>query len=325
MQVNFGLVMRQKLQNIPIKTTYLPELSGLRLNLKDADGNNLTLYKSDYLKLCDILKTQGKLIKTMSPEDLMREITAINSTMENAHQQIQVIKYFTPQTLQQYKLDNSSSFAPESAPFTAGTVLKRAGHQNCVVMDKHNHIFMHPKVRPVMARNEFGVNHSSLALQKTVAFAGSFIHSEDKGWVIENTTGHYGTYVIQMRNFLEQLQKTGVKDFDKITVKLWIPLKSEPGVDEADYDIRYENATDFLHRTSQSFSKITEQLNVMEVSTVSSNVDMDSLDLDVSEASSSMPTPRNAADVPEAISPVANEQSDLEDNSDVKNNGPIKR
>ena len=143
--------------------------------------------------------------------------------------------------------------------------LKKEGHQNCVVMvnDKYGkqHIYAHPKVRSVPG-DVVGVSHSSLSQGNKVQFAGSFVHTTDKGWVIENTTGHFGTRPANMILFLETLKKQQ-HDLSQLTVKLWVPKDvKHPGVEEKDYTIHYENALTFLERTQKSKAAIDAVLPI---------------------------------------------------------------
>lgn len=125
-------------------------------------------------------------------------------------------------------------------------------------MLQNGSIYAHPKVRPNMKENLLGVNHSSLSTGKGTLFAGSLIHHPEKGWIVENTTGHYGTRATQMRQFLMRLQDKKFPIHD-LRVKLWISKNpSNPSAEESDYDILEENALTFLQRTSASIRKMDD-------------------------------------------------------------------
>lgn len=219
----------------------------------------LTFYKSDYQKFIKIIQDNKLDLKNLVKADIMHIISEYNKTVPG-RDQIQLIKYLSPQSLSHFEL------APEKSNFEKqgnietqdGTKLKKEGHQNCLVLLHDGHIYVHPKVRSDTQNNVIGINHSSLAKGQNVAFAGSFVHNEDTGWIIENSTGHYGTRATQMRNFLLELEKKMVP-IDQLTVKLWIPKDPKnPTASEADYDIITENAEAFLERTSKSIATIED-------------------------------------------------------------------
>lgn len=250
----------QTFKNEPMKPEYWGELFGAQLGIKDDQGDSLTFYKSDYDKFLKIIHDENLHIKTLSPRAMLQLILDHNKDAPPSNG-IQLIKYFKPDTLSHFELDvTRSNFSKDGIIATQdGTVLQKNGHQNCLVMLHDGHVYVHPKVRADTKSNIVGINHSSMAKGQSVAFAGSLVHHNEQGWVIENTTGHYGTRATQMRTFLVGLEQRMVP-IDQLTVKLWIPKAPDnPGIKESDYDIIMENASSFLSRTSKSIKAIDDK------------------------------------------------------------------
>ncbi|VVC75525.1 hypothetical protein AQUSIP_08150 [Aquicella siphonis] len=251
---------QQKLHSISLNKRYWPELFSIRfLNLTDSEGNALAIFESDYTKFQKYLSNSKILdFEHLSAKDKLAHLARAN---------IRIIRYFSAANLQHHELDirQSSFTADGNIVSNGGNLLKKAGHQNCVALYQGK-IYIHPKVRSVpgcldaadSAESEqkgiIGVSHSSLCQGSDVPFAGSFIHDEKYGWIIENTTGHYSTRAYQLILFLEVLAKQGV-DLSLLTVKTWIPHEPKrrpPSLHEADYDTHYENAAAFLARAQKS-------------------------------------------------------------------------
>ena len=105
-----------------------------------------------------------------------------------------------------------------------------------------------------------GVSHSSLASGR-VQFAGSITHTEARGWVIDNCTGHYATRAYQLRVFLEKLDELGVP-LEQMTVRITVSKTGRPSPTDTDldYDFTYENARTFLDRVHSSLHATTASL-----------------------------------------------------------------
>ena len=198
----------QTFKNQPLKGDYWNELFGIQLGLRDEQGNLLTFYKSDFKKLAKLIQDLKLEISSLSPQELMRVINTYNQDASH-HDEIQMIKYFSKKNLKDFELipETSDFSLPGAITTRNGNQLAKREHQNCLVMLHNGNIYAHPKVRPNMKENLLGVNHSSLSSGKGTLFAGSLIHHPDKGWIVENTTGHYGTRATQMRQFLIKLQE----------------------------------------------------------------------------------------------------------------------
>ena len=258
--IKFFQTVSQTYKNQPLKVSYWGELSGTDLGLRDQSGNLLTFYKADYEKFIKIIKKMGLDPLQLAQETLIQIVKEHNKEALPANQ-IQMVTYFSPDAVKNFELAPLvSDFSKEGRIVTQnGTALKKEGHQNCLVMLHDGSIYTHPKVRANMQADVMGINHSSLTQGKKTIFAGSLVHDAQKGWVIENTTGHYGTRATQMRQFLVNLQQKMVP-IEELTVKLWIPKDpSNPGIAESEYNIIEENASDFLKRTSSSIKKIDDE------------------------------------------------------------------
>lgn len=249
----------QTFKNQPLKGDYWGELFGVQLSLRDTQGNLLTFYKSEFEKLTKLIQDLKLDISSLSPQELIQIINSHNQKASR-HDEIQMIKYFSKQNLKDFELSpETSDFSkPGTISTRNGTQLEKRGHQNCLVMLHNGSIYAHPKVRPNMKEEILGVNHSSLSSGKGTLFAGSLIHHPEKGWIVENTTGHYGTRATQMRQFLMKLQDKKFPIHD-LRVKLWISKNpANPSAEESDYDILEENALTFLQRTSASIRKMDD-------------------------------------------------------------------
>lgn len=273
---------KQQLGKIPLKIGYWPEAGALNLGIKDKEGNTITLYRGDYINLIKKLEEEKGLKLEEDPKhpgrkesynvavkryveenaldfegfkDLVKELNAKRGPKEY---DMQLIKYLSKESLSERQIQAGSNFAPDGGPTdVAGRPLEKGKHQNCVVMLGKD-IYIHPKVRANIGKDILGVNHSSLAGRQMVSFAGSFVHDAQHGWVIENTTGHYGTRFTQMRNFLEQLEsKTNIED---LTVKFYILNPGAKGEKEEDYTIIYKKAADFLKQSEKSFKAMADKI-----------------------------------------------------------------
>lgn len=244
--------LSQKLHSQPMKVDYWSELYGLQLGLKDASGNALTFYKSDYDNFIKIIQLKKLSLNGLSQDAVLQVILDYNKQTPKGSE-IQMIKYFSPDNLQQFNLSlKKSDFSTDGHIVTQnGSELRKKGHQNCLIMLHDGSIYVHPKVPANIEANVMGINHSSLAKGQNVAFAGSFIHDDKDGWIIENTTGHYGTRATQMRGALLNLVKQGFS-IENLTVKLWIR-----NPESKTYETFTENAAVFLNRTSQSVEALS--------------------------------------------------------------------
>jgi len=261
---------QQRLHSINMQLHQLPEsLSKKLLNIKDMDGNNLALYESDYNIVMCYLKKHQLNSATLSRLEMLKIIKET---------EVKVVKYFSSENLKKLKLDvNKSHFNCDGNIVTVlGMPLEKDEVQNCVVMlnDTDSSIYIHPKTRSVSGdiKNAvfsnkieerdglIGVNHSSLSEGKRVKFAGSFIHTRKYGWMLDNTSGHYGTYCYQIPFFLKTLQEKGC-DIKDLTVKLCIVNDAKQHTRaKKNYIIRYENALELLDRVNKSKESIAMRI-----------------------------------------------------------------
>ncbi len=298
---------QQKLHDLRLMPLYLPETLSLTLiKLEDREGNKLALYQSDYKKLREYLKT---LSATFSMEDFHAlPLESKLEILENA--QVKVIKYFSPSNLTQCELNVvNSDFSTSGQIVTSnGLALTKHGHQNCVVM-QNDQIYIHPKVRstlgglassvmpeddiafpPGNTQGLIGVSHSSLASGR-VQFAGSIMHTEKHGWVIDNRTGHYATRAYQLRIFLDKLDELGVP-LEQMTVLTCVSKTGRVSPTDTDdsYDLNYENARTFLDRVHSSLNASTASLTERSRSSSDSNQtttgSLDGSDFDIDSISS---------------------------------------
>jgi hypothetical protein len=284
---------QQKLHSIGLKAHYLPEsLSARLLNIRDLDGNILALYELDYKKLAFYLENEKKL--TISTATLSQLLDAIEEAKVKVIKYFSPKNLLAFEL--DAKTTDFGHIGDVSTQGGIDLKKEGHQNCVVMIADdKYGapHIYTHPKVRsipgaivttviPEEEKKEtkeekketkeekketstrgsekkeglVGISHSSLSGGKVVSFAGSFIHIEKMGWVIENTTGHYGTRVSNMGLFLQTLQDKGC-DISDLTIKLWIAKNpKKPGVEEKDYTIKYENAIDFLNRTQKSKDQI---------------------------------------------------------------------
>jgi hypothetical protein len=255
------LFFTQKIHKIHLQPGYLPESFSFRiLGLKDTNNNNYALYKSDFLPFSKYLRENNLVIDELTSAEILELISSFNQQQSSPQHHLKLIKYFSPDYLSRFLLDpERSSFGQESALITVSSLeLMKGGHQNCTVMHKDGSIYVHPKIRGGSSPDQFGVNHTSLAPPdgSAIAFAGSFVHTVDNGWILENTTGHYGSRATQMRNFVAKLKEIEF-DLSPLTIKLWIPKNPKnPSDKEEDYTIIKENADEFLERTSRNMLRL---------------------------------------------------------------------
>ena len=311
---------QQRLHDLRLMPLYLPETLSIDvLKLEDRDGNKLALYQSDYNKLSNYLKKipNPVSIDTFSklPPKQKLEI------LDNA--KVKIIKYFPPENLENCILDlGRSDFSSTGDIFnSAGVKLAKHSHQNCVVMS-NNHIYIHPKVRSVLGsvieeissekdlistpqtKGLVGISHSSLSNNQRVQFAGSFVHDDKKGWVIDNRTGHYSTRAYQLRIFLDQLAKAGVP-LELITVRGCVSKtgKTAPTDTDADYDDLYENARHYLDRVNASLESSTKRLTEGKSRRSSEVTSSESTSRRSSNSSESDKTPSATSDERDTPSP----------------------
>ncbi len=244
MSASYRFFKAQKLQNIGLKQDYISEARSYKvfqaLELS-VGGQAVALYHSDYLTLLSSVGGEEQLTRLSAGQVL----SLINK------QQLRLIRYFSPEALNSLELDILAFNEREIFKTISGvTALVEA--QNCLVMID-NKIYMHPKVRPNPKKRLLGVSHSSLSCGAKVQFAGSFSFDTTKRcWVLENTTGHYGTWAIQMRHFVNILAKKGM-DLSALTIKLWVPNDcNKLSADEHDFHIHYENAECFAARVNHN-------------------------------------------------------------------------
>ena len=248
---------QQRLNNISLNKRYWPEKFSVHyLNLKDNERNDLAIFEGDYNKLKAYLLEHSIEFEKLSRAEKY-QLVALSG--------MKVIKYFSPENLAQHELDitHSSFQTGGNISSQSGSLLKKEGHQNCVVLH-HGKIYIHPKIRSIPGdilpehhespAGLIGVSHSSLSSGADVPFAGSFIHTVEQGWILENTTGHYGTRAQQLILMLDVLARKRV-NLSHLTVRTWVPKQPHlqpPSPHEADYDIHFENAAELLNRVKKS-------------------------------------------------------------------------
>lgn len=249
----------QVLGKLHLNRNYLPESFSIhQLRLMDPHGNYYGLYFTQYILLSQFLKQKNIDIDSLTTKQLWSVLASLNEQQKTHKISLQL--YFCSSYLSQFLLDNKlTSFETHDALISVGgKVLEKNGVQNCVVMHQDGSIYIHPKVRGDLATNISGVSHASLAPMdgSAIAFAGSFIHSEEHGWILENTSGHYGPRITQLRSFVKKLHEQGL-DIKPLTVRFWIP-NTKSG--EKSYTTMEENAWTFLERTSKNIMALDEML-----------------------------------------------------------------
>jgi hypothetical protein len=251
----------QKLYSIGLKKEYLPERLSTSLFKKhgivDDNGNGFALYKSDYLILRNyLIDKTNKTTSTASKEEF---IDALVKT------KVKIITYFKPENCVTHQLDIALFNKTGVLANKAGINALKDGHQNCLVFYQGK-IYLHPKIRsnPESLPSHphvpglVGLSHTSYTRGDRAPFVGSFTH-DGENWLLENTTGHYGTRATQLRKFVEFLNSMEM-DLSSIKVKCWIPKDpSNPKDDEEDYHILIEDALSFLKRTNDSLSSTNEK------------------------------------------------------------------
>ncbi|MDR3501161.1 MAG: hypothetical protein P4L79_01085 [Legionella sp.] len=252
---------QQSLFRARLHRNYFGELAGVDLlNLKDKQGNVLTLYESDYNKMQVYLKSQQ--IESFT------DLTIIEKLEHLEKANVRVTRYFSEENLKRYELDVNATLATDLTDIFCmdGSALIKGGHQNCLVI-QDNRIYICPKIRCVtgaiddevllssepdvaIKKGTIGHSHSSLSSGHEVSFAGSVVHEKDGTWQWNNLSGHYVTDAYQMRALVTALQDKGM-DLSKLTLKIWI-LKAmgiiPPVIKEEDYEIFTENAADYMNR-----------------------------------------------------------------------------
>ncbi len=213
------------LNKLPLKTGYTGELSSLRMKLRDKDGDIIAIYKDGYHRLSDELKMALSLERSNE-----RKIRILKDSGFN------VVKYFHPINLQNYRVTNIQSI--DQIPG-----IKPDETQNCVVVNGGN-VYVHPKVKS--APSTTGVNHSSLSFGRGVDFAGSLVKRNDR-WVLNNTTGHYGTRPSKIIACLQAFIKNKIS-IENLDVEHWILIDASKPDDNASYQIETLPAVTLLAR-----------------------------------------------------------------------------
>jgi hypothetical protein len=214
---------------VPLKRSYCGEISSLSFGLKDALGNALVLYKDGYAKLTDAVKKILSSAKVSVDEKL-------NILREH---KVSLIRYFSKENIGRYQVQNMGSM--DSIPD-----IRDGGEQNCVVVSD-SLVYVIPKVRS--SPSMIGVNHSSLCYGKNVTFAGSLVKRGDR-WVLNNTTGHYGTRASKISAGLEAFIRNNIS-IDNLDVEHWILIDPTDPDNDASYHIETVPAPVLLERMSQ--------------------------------------------------------------------------
>jgi hypothetical protein len=261
-------IHQQSLFKLQLNKKYYLELVGLNfLNLKDSEGNPLTLYESDYEKFRAYLKDHSI--------DYFTVLTTAEKLFHLEKANVRITRYFSADNLQKFELDVKSSMDSNFSNIVSknGSMLLKNGEQNCVVVYE-GHIYIHPKVRCSLGsinhemntcqesksttkKGVIGVSHSSLCHGRQVSFAGSIVRDKNNTWTLDTTSGHYITRAYQIKALLNALRDYGM-DLSKFIVKLWIPNNPKiipPILSESDYHIITENAAEYLSRMQDSQSR----------------------------------------------------------------------
>ncbi len=225
-----------------LKPEYLPEAVSLTLlnkfNIFDKNGNSLALYKDDYLILRDRIRSLYKIapMDLQDPAQLMSLISEL---------QLKIIRYYSLKNLSLLQLDIDYFNQFDEMRTLNGIFAIKGNHQNCVVLRDGN-IYMHPKVRsnPQLLEDGYGVSHTSLG--GTQAVCPCSLRYDNHRWILENTTGHFGTRITQMRFILKVMSDKGL-DLERLTLQLWVP-RDYKSLDLAGYEIFEENALYFMER-----------------------------------------------------------------------------
>ncbi len=221
----FGIRMLSKL---PLKPGYIGEVFSLRMQIRDEEGDMIAVYKDGYFRLTpDLLEAVS-----LAPSD-QRKIEILKESGFN------VVKYFNPQNKERYRVSNVQSI--DAIP---GIIPD--GVQNCVVVNRGK-VYVHPKVKSQPSIT--GVNHSSLSRGQGVDFAGSLVKRGAR-WVLNNTTGHYGTrpskIVVCLRAFIAN--RIPIEDLD---LEHWILMDASRPDDESSYQIEVVSAVELLERMNR--------------------------------------------------------------------------
>lgn len=244
----------QRLGKLHLEKDYLPESYSIqKLRLRDPNGNFYALYYTQFILFANYLKTKNLDIDQTDTTTILEAIETF-SKQQPSEIPTQLILYYSTENLAQFLLDISHSSFDKDIISISGKTLKKNGIQNCVVMHQDGSIYIHPKIRGNLGKPLFSVSHSSLAPAdgSALAFAGSFIHTQEKGWTLENNSGHYAPRVTQIRPFLEKLNELGL-DLTHLTVKFWI---LNPEGSRKKYIIMEENAQEFLDRSNANMLRL---------------------------------------------------------------------
>lgn len=241
---------------VPIKE-YLSEAFSTTLfdkhGLYDAKGNRLALYKDDYLALKKyVFDTYKKSPFEVSTASLMSAVKVCGS---------KVIRYISNKEIPQYALDIKEFNKNNDIRTLSGIQAIRENHQNCFVYDR-GEFYMHPKLRSkpgTIEEQGIGMSHSSFSHGKRIEFAGSLVN-DGKGWILENSTGHYATRIVQLRKVLMMLVEKGM-DVSQLRVRSFIAKKpGKHAADDEGFDITLESADNLLARTNKSILRVNQHL-----------------------------------------------------------------
>ena len=284
------LLAKQTVASLGLTQHYWGEsISFHLLKLKDVAGNRLALYSNDYRKLARTTQAlYNKHPDKLSNNEVLYAIE--HSAPEN---RVQLAYYFSADIRSHYELaaiteDGDIINVSDNALPKLEKIAGVTPQQNIIVMTG-NRIYVHPKIRAktgsiasnptipkfttpdslIDAPSEvpipedpaiLGVYHSSFSNGERLQFAGLLEFREDKGWVIQNLSGHFEPHISQLPSIIEAMAKSGI-DLSKLTVEAWIP--KVPGVRSIkpeDHHIHLKRADVFLDETLRSKAASTHKL-----------------------------------------------------------------
>ena len=226
-----GIKLSEKMH---LKNNYIGEISSLQLGLQDEDGNALAVYKDGYRHL------SVEIRQALSQEiGLQRKIEILKESDFN------VVKYFNRENLQNYKVENIQSI--DQIP----GIMPTNGLQNCVVVNEGN-VYVHPKIKS--EHSVIGINHSSLSFGNNVDFAGSLVNRDGR-WVLNNTTGHYGTRPSKISACLKAFAENNIS-IANLDLEHWILTDSSHSDDDSSYQIETVPAVTLLNRMASLRVKV---------------------------------------------------------------------
>jgi hypothetical protein len=253
---------RQNLHAICLNPAYYPELQGMKeLHLQDRETNYYTLYHSGYRRFKDYLHQMNLDPGNLRTNEILELMNRFNQAQPSENTRLKLILLMNARNRENFLISQQkTSFLSDAEPVTVGGLkLQKGGVRNCIVMHQDGSIYIRPKIIGDLASNRIGVSHSSLAPLngEPVAFAGCFVHTREKGWMLENVSGHYGTRATQMRYFVQQLSESGI-DIQPLT--LIFHIRNHRSAAQK-FTIIEENAQLFLARYAKSQAAIAEQLS----------------------------------------------------------------